>query len=169
MTYHALMMEICAFLREHGIPFDRHDHPAVFTCEESEALNLKLPGADTKNLFLRDDRGKRHFLVSVRHSKRADLKKLRDVLGVKGLSFGSPEKLKEYLGVDPGSVTLLGLINDTQRAVEVFIDQDVWKEDSLQCHPLVNTATLVIPREGMEKFFAATGHGFSICQVPSSP
>lgn len=158
--------DIFAFLSAHDIPFDRHDHPAVFTCEESEALDLQLPGADTKNLFLRDDKGKRYFLVSVRHAKRVDLKKLREVLGVKGLSFGSPEKLKEYLGVDPGSVTLLGLIHDAGHAVEVFIDEDVWKAESLQCHPLVNTATLVVPRSGMEKFFAATGHAARIISVP---
>lgn len=159
-------MDICQFLADHGIPFERHDHPAVFTCEESEALNLKLPGADTKNLFLRDDKGERYFLVTIRHSKSADLKELRKLLDARKLSFGSPEKLKEYLGVDPGSVTLLGIVNDSDHKVEVWIDEDVWKEDAIQCHPLVNTATLVVPRSGMEKFFAATGHQLHVSSIP---
>ncbi|MBI3619371.1 prolyl-tRNA synthetase associated domain-containing protein [Candidatus Peregrinibacteria bacterium] len=160
------MSDIFSFLTEHAIPFQRFDHVAVFTCEESAKLP-PMPGGDTKNLFLRDDKGKRHFLVTVGHEKTVDLKKLKDVLGVKGVSFASPERLKQYLSVDPGSVTLLGLIHDRDRAVEVWIDEAVWSHEFIQCHPLVNTATLVIPREGMEKFFEITKHQPHIADIPS--
>lgn len=158
-------MNIDDFLRSHGIPFQRFDHEAVFTCEESAKLP-PMPGADTKNLFLRDDKGKRHFLVTVGHEKAVDLKALAKLLGIKGLGFASPERLKKFLGVEPGSVTILGLVNDKEHAVEVFIDEDVWKHDAICCHPLVNTATLSIPREGMEKFLSVTRHIPRILDVP---
>lgn len=161
-------MDISSFLTTHGIPFQRFDHPAVFTCEESEEKCPPMPGAHTKNLFLRNKKGDRHFLVSVGHEKQVGLKALGDALGGQKLSFASPERLKKYLGVEPGSVTLLGVIHDADHEVEVIIDEEIWKAETLLCHPLVNTATLAIPREGMEKFFAATGHVPKIINVPSS-
>lgn len=160
-------MDIYFFLEKHDISYQRFDHPAVFTCEESDALGLKLPGAETKNLFLRDKKGSRHFLVSVRHEKQVDLKALAKMLGVQNVSFASSDRLREYLDLEPGSVTLLGLVNDPEHRVEVIVDQDVWKEDAVCCHPLVNTATLAIPREGMEKFFGETGHGWTVMEVPA--
>ncbi len=160
-------MDIESFLTAHNISFQRYDHPAVFTVEESEKLSLDIPGAHTKNLFLRDEKGKRFFLVAVRHDKRVDLKQLRALLGVSNLSFGSPELLREKLGVEPGSVTLLGVVHDMEKQVEVIIDAGLWAADSLGCHPLVNTATLVISTEDMKKFFAATGHGIKVIDVPA--
>lgn len=154
-----------AFLTSLGIPFQRFDHVAVFTCEEAEKLP-PMPGAHTKNLFLTDKKGERFWLVAVGYEKRADLKGLGALLGVSGLRFGSPEKLKERLGVDPGSETLLGVMNDADHQVDVILDADLWKADAFQCHPLVNTATLSIPRDGLERFFAATGHTPRIIEVP---
>ncbi len=154
------------FLTRHGIAFERFDHVPVFTCEESEALP-PMPGAPTKNLLLVDKKGERVWLVSVGHEKRVDLKALRTMLGVSGLSFASPELLKELLGVEPGSVTLLGLIHDRNHRVTVVLDQPLAEAYALQCHPLVNSATLVIPREGMARFFAATGHTPRTLDVPA--
>ncbi|TSC80575.1 MAG: prolyl-tRNA synthetase [Candidatus Peregrinibacteria bacterium Gr01-1014_25] len=158
-------MDVCDFLTSNGIPFERFDHPAVFTCEES-ALLAPMPGADTKNLFLTEDRGDRSFLVTVGHNKRVDLKGLCGLLGIKRLSFGSPEELRASLGVDPGSVTLLGLACDTEHRVDVVIDRPIWDAPSVQCHPLVNTATLIIPHTGLETFLARTGHTPRIIDVP---
>lgn len=124
-----------------------------------------MPGVSLKNLFLRDKNGKRHFLVVVGYEKNVDLKKLKEVLEVQKLGFASEERLKKYLGVEPGSVTLLGLINDGEHIVEVFIDEKLWGE-SFQCHPLVNTATLVISSEGIKDFLASTGHAYQIINVP---
>lgn len=158
-------MDIEAFLTTNGITFQRFDHPAVFTCEESEKLP-PIPGFHTKNLFLRDEKAKRFFLVVVGHSKNVDLKELKKLIGVQKLSFGSPEYLLQHLGVTPGSVTLLGLVNDTAHAVEVIIDAAAWESAEIACHPLVNTATVVISHEGLEKFLAATGHAGRVVEVP---
>jgi len=125
-----------------------------------------MPGAHTKNLFLRDGKGKRHFLVVVGNRKNVDLKALKSVLEADKLSFASPERMKEHLGVEPGSATLLGLITDEHHAVKVFIDEEIWNADALLCHPLVNTATLSIPKEGIERFLLATGHAFKVVNVP---
>ena len=160
-------MNIVAFLAEHGIAYERFDHPAVFTCEQSEQLAPVMPGVGTKNLFLRDDKNRRRFLVVVAHRKSADLKELKKVFGVQKLSFGSPELLKECLGAEPGAVTLLGLVRDSAHVVEVVIDQAIWDADAIGCHPLVNTATLVIPHEGLVRFLQATGHAFKVIDVPA--
>jgi Ala-tRNA(Pro) deacylase len=153
------------FLRRHGIPYERFDHPAVFTVEESEKLP-PLPGFHTKNLFLYDERSGRHILAVVGHDKRVDIGALRALLGTKKLSFASPERLKERLGVEPGSVTLLGIMNDPEHRVEVIIDAAAWAADAMGCHPLVNTATLCIPRAGIEAFLAATGHVPRVLEIP---
>lgn len=161
------MTDIFALLAKHGIPFKKFDHPAVFTCEEAERLCPSMPGTATKNLLLRDRKGARNFLVVVGYDTTTDLKGLKDLLGVDKLSFASPERLKALLGVEPGAVTLLGIVNDTEGMVEVILDDAISNAEALQCHPLVNTATLVIPRDGIVTFLEATGHTPRILAVPS--
>ena len=161
------MTDIYQFLDSHGISYQKFEHPAVFTCEEALRLCPPMPGAHTKNLFLRDRKGTRHFLVTVGYEKSVDLKALKDVLDVDKLSFASKDRLMKYLGVTPGAATLLGLIADTDQAVEVIIDEELWKADALLCHPLVNTATLVIFKEGITKFMEATKHVAKILNVPA--
>ena len=161
-----LNIDIYKFLSDHNISYEKFDHPAVYTCDEAEKLCPKMPGIPIKNLFLRDRDGKKHFLVVVGYEKNVDLKALKDVLGVSKLGFASPERLQKYLGVEPGSVTLLGLANDIDKFVQVFIDEKLWGQ-SFQCHPLVNTATLVISNEGIKKFFESTNHNFNLINVPA--
>jgi Ala-tRNA(Pro) deacylase len=159
-------MDILSFLTEHRIPSQHFEHEAVMTCEEAAKLP-PMPGTPTKNLFLRDEKGKRHFLVVVPHDKQVKLRALEPLFGCRRLGFASPERLKKYLGLEPGSVTILGLVNDAGHHVELFIDADLWKDaEALQCHPLRNTATLVIPREGIERFLAATGHQLQVTALP---
>lgn len=161
------MIDISAFLNDHSILFERFDHPAVFTCEQAKKIIPDdMPGTDTKNLFLRDEDGKRHFIVMVGHEKRVDLRALSTLLGVKRLSFGSPERLQEYLGITPGAVSILGLVNDVHHAVECFIDEALWKNTAFRVHPLVNTASFIISREGIETFMKAVGHPLSVIAVP---
>ncbi|MBL0170533.1 MAG: prolyl-tRNA synthetase associated domain-containing protein [Gemmatimonadaceae bacterium] len=160
------MPDIYAFLDELGIAYERCDHPAVFTVSEVHQLVPPLRGAHTKNLFLRDKKGRQHVLVVVASDKQVDIKSLSGMLGLGHLSFGSPERLHKYLGIEPGSVTLLALLNDANHEVAVFIDRDLWDADALQCHPLVNTATLVIARDGIERFLRATGHPYQLVEVP---
>ncbi|MDE2359569.1 MAG: prolyl-tRNA synthetase associated domain-containing protein [Betaproteobacteria bacterium] len=160
------MMEIEAFLALHGIQADRVEHPAVMTVEESERLVPPLPGAKTKNLFLRDKKGTRHFLVTVAHDHPVDLEALGAELGAGRLGFASSERLLKHLGVTPGSVSLLALVNDNAHAVELVIDRRLWAADAVHAHPLVNCATMVIPHAQLERFLAATGHDARILDVP---
>ena len=161
------MTDLFEFLETHGIAWQRTDHPAVFTVEEARRLVPPLPATPTKNLFLRDQKGARHFLVVVGHDKAVDLKALAPVIGSTKLSLGSPDRLKARLGIEPGAVSLLALVNDPAHQVEVFVDRALWQADALQCHPLVNTATLVIARESIERFLKATGHPWRLVQVPA--
>lgn len=161
-------MNIYHFLEQHGIGYERHDHPPVFTCEEAERLVPDIPAAKTKNVFLRDRPGRRHFLVVVGYEKSVDLKALAPLLEASKLSLGSPERLARHLGVEPGSVTILALANDTARAVEVVFDEPIAAADSLRCHPLVNTATLAISQACIRRFLEATGHPLRVLDVPAS-
>lgn len=162
------MIDLYDLLARHGIAYERHDHPAVYTVDEAARLVPELPGAKTKNLFLRDKKGRRHFLVVVPARKRVDIKGLAGKIGAGRLSFASPQRLQAFLGVDPGSVTLLAVINDPEHRVEVVIDTDTWQSEAFQFHPLVNTATLLIPKTDLKKFLAVTGHQPSIIDVPAS-
>ena len=162
-------MDICQFLADHDIEYERHDHPPVFTCEEALRLVPPLPAAKTKNLFLRDRKGRRHFLVAVGYEKAVDFKALASLLGVSKLGFASAERLQRYLAVDPGSVSILGLVNDVNREVEVIVDQDLWAAKAFQCHPLVNTSTLVISRDDIRRFLEIIGHPVRVLDVPQRP
>ncbi len=156
-----------AFLKEHQIEFERFDHPAVFTVEEVTRLVKIDHGKRTKNLFVRDKKGRRHVLIIVPHDKSVDLRALGEITGHGRVSFASPERLLKYLGVDPGSVTLMGVINDLDNAVEVVVDSAVWEAESVRCHPLVNTSTVVLPARGVRRLFEVTGHNPLIIDVPS--
>ena len=160
-------MDLTDFLAKHGIRPVRHEHPPVMTVEESLRLVPKFPGAKTKNLFLRDKKGRRHFLVTVPHDKAVDIDALADEIGVNGLGFGSAERLLKYLGIKPGSVSLLALVNDETQAVEFVLDKALWEADAVHAHPLVNTATMVIPHAELERFLAATGHPPRVLDVPA--
>jgi Ala-tRNA(Pro) deacylase len=160
------LVDIYEFLETHDIAYERQDHPAVFTVEEALRLVPPLPAAKTKNLFLRDRKGRRHFLVVVGYDKSVDLKALTPLLNVTKLGFASPARLQRYLGVDPGSVSILGVVNDSDNAVEVIVDQDLWQAQAFQCHPLVNTSTLVISRDHLQRFLDLTGHPVTVLKVP---
>jgi len=162
-------MNLDDFLRQHGIAAVRHEHPAVMTVEESERLVPRLPGAKTKNLFLRDKKGQRHFLVTAPHDKAVRLDALGELLGAGRLSFASPERLQKHLGLLPGAVSLLGLVNDSASAVEFVIDRSLWEADAVQAHPLVNTATMVVFHADLERFLTATGHAPQVIELPVAP
>jgi Ala-tRNA(Pro) deacylase len=154
-------------LESNGIEYERVDHPPVYTCDDVRRLVPGLPGAETKNLFLRDSKGRRHFLVTVGPDKRVDLKGLASELGVGGLRMASAQRLMEHLGVEAGAVTLLALINDADGAVEMLFDEELWNEEAFQCHPLVNTSTLILSKRALKAFFTAVEHEPRILAVPS--
>jgi len=160
------MTDIYDFLADHQIEYERHDHPPVFTVEDVNRLVPPLPAAKTKSLFLRDTKGLKHFLIIVRGEKRVDLKALPAILNSSKLRFGSPERLKKHLGVDPGSVSIFAAVNDMDQAVEIIIDTALWASDAFQFHPLVNTSTLVISRDNIKRFLDKTGHETQVLNVP---
>ena len=159
-------MDLDHFLSGAGIRLARHEHPAVMTVEEADRLVPPLRAAKTKNLFLRDKKGLRHILVTIPSDCTVDLNALGKMIGIAGAGFASPERLARHLGVAPGSVTLLALINDLAHAVEFYIDRALWEADAVRAHPLVNSATMVIPHADLERFLAATGHSAHVIDVP---
>jgi Ala-tRNA(Pro) deacylase len=150
--------DVYALLDSLGVRYERFDHAPVFTCEEADAAVPNHAAVQTKNLFLRDKRGRRHILVVTSCARTVDIKHVASLVDADRLSFGSPERLMKYLGVTPGSVTVLGLMNDAEQGVELCVDADVWNTPEWRCHPLINSSTLIISRGDIEKFLAHTGH-----------
>jgi len=161
-------MNIDDFLRRHGIAAARHEHTAVMTVGESERLVPPLPGAKTKNLFLRDKKGARHFLVTVPAARVVDLIALGAALGAGRLGFASPERLHKHLAITPGSVSLLALVNDAAGAVEFVIDRSLWDAEAVQAHPLINTATAILTHADLEQFLRAVAHVPRVIDVPAA-
>ena len=151
-------MDIKNLLDLNLIGYESFMHQPVFTCEEAADLLMRLPGTPTKNLLLRDKKGRRFFLVLVPAQKQVDLIALGNNLGVGRLGFCSPDRLQELLKIPQGSVSPLALINDESHRVELVIDEMLWQQDNFHCHPLVNTETLIISKAGLSKFFEITGH-----------
>jgi Ala-tRNA(Pro) deacylase len=137
-----------------GVEAVTHDHPAVFTVGEGEDIKARIPGAHTKNLFLKDARDQL-WLISAEGHARIDLKRLHQVIGSGRLSFGSAALMEETLGVAPGSVTAFGLINDEARRVRFVLDHTLAEAGHVNFHPLTNTATTTVSAEGFRKFLAA--------------
>jgi len=144
-------------LGEWEIPYRLHTHPPVFTVDEARVHVGHLPGGHCKNLFLKDKKDGL-WLATVLDDRRVDLNALAKRLGAGRLSFGKPPLLAEVLGVTPGAVTPLAVINDTDRRVRVLLDRALMAHDEVNCHPLENTATLVLASADLRRFFEATGH-----------
>jgi Ala-tRNA(Pro) deacylase len=148
--------ELMAFLEAQGIETRTHEHPAVFRVGEGEAVKAAIPGAHTKNLFLKDAKGQL-WLISAVDRTAIDLKRLHTVIGSARLSFGNAELMAETLGVTPGSVTAFGMINDAACRVRFVLDRVLADAPRLNFHPLDNTATTGIDQAGFRAFLAAIG------------
>jgi Ala-tRNA(Pro) deacylase len=149
---------VAARLRELGITYTRHEHPAVATVEEASEHWAGIDATHCKNLFLRNQKGNRHYLVVQMALKKADLKAVANQIGDGKLSFASPERLMTHLGLTPGSVSPFGLINDREHAVRVVLDRDFHVATRLAFHPNINTATLTIAAADFKKFLDACGN-----------
>jgi Ala-tRNA(Pro) deacylase len=158
--------KLYADLQALDIPYDVVEHPAVFTVEESQAVDGDIPGAHTKNLFLKDAGG-RFWLVTVPAALRADLKALPAVMGAKRVSFGKGEDMERLIGVTPGSVTPLGAIADADGAVTIVLDASLASADRVNCHPLRNTATLGLSGADLVRALTHWGHPPVIIDVPA--
>jgi len=149
---------VAARLAELGIAFERHEHPPVATVEEAERHWVGIDATHCKNLFLRNQKGTRHYLVILLHSKRADLRAVADQIGDGKLSFASPDRLMAHLGLTPGSVSPFGLINDRAHAVRVVLDRDLRSTTRVSFHPNINTRTYVISAADFARFLVACGN-----------
>ena len=147
-----------SFMDANQFVYERLEHPAVFTCEEADRYHTGIEAVHTKNLFLCDKKKRHFFLVVTACEKTVRLDSLAAHLGVSHLRFASEENLGKLLGVGVGSVTMMGLVNDSEYRVALWIDKEIWGGERFLCHPLVNTATLVLSKAELERFFALTGH-----------
>lgn len=161
----ATRADLFALLDARGIAHSTLDHPPVFRVGEGVEVKARLPGAHTKNLFLKDAKG-RLWLVSARDDAVVDLKALPATIGSARLSFGSAERLEEALGVAPGSVTAFALINDPQRRVTFVADRALMEADAVNFHPLANDATTTVSSEGLRAFLGALGREAIVVDFP---
>ena len=157
--------DLLARFAELGIETETYDHPAVFTVAESRAVKHAIPGGHSKNLLLKDKKG-RVFLVSAASNAAIDLKTISEKIGGSGrVTFGKPELLMELLGVIPGAVTPFGVVNDVERVVTMVLDAPLMDNEIVNFHPLENTATTSIHRDDLVRFLTATGHPPLIVKV----
>ena len=149
--------QLLKHLADLGIETETVDHPPLFTVEQSQALRGEIPGAHTKNLFLKCKKGTL-WLITALEDTNIDLKTLHQKIGSGRLSFGNAELLEEVLGVTPGSVSTFGAINDQEQRVTVVLDEALMAYSRINLHPLVNTATTGISRDDLIKFLDDCNH-----------
>lgn len=154
-------MEITEYLKSHGIMFVPYEHTAVFTCEEAEKCReyQKIRGVHSKNLFLKDRKGKRFYLVILPVDKKLELSEIERISGGK-IKFANEEELQSILGLTRGAVSPFGLINDAEHKVTVYIDKIVWEAEYVSFHPNVNTKTLELEGKGFHKYLESVGNKF---------
>ena len=146
-----------AMLDDWGVHYALHTHPPLRTVEDSQALRGQMEGAHIKNLYLRDGK-KRNYLLVAEESKAIDLKELGVAIGAGRLSFGSADRLMQFLGVRPGAVSPLTLVNDQDQQVQLVMDQSLLDHNKINVHPLVNDKTITIAMDDLDRIFAKTGH-----------
>jgi len=156
------MKDIYVVLDEMKIKYEKFEHPPVFTVEESDKTNTGIPGKHTKNLFLRNKKKTKFYLVILPAHKKFNLKGFSALINDKHLSFASPERLKHYLGLSPGAVSPFGLINDLGKEVIVYVDKSLLELGQVAFHPNKNDATMVINSSDFEKFLKLMGNKYKL-------
>lgn len=157
--------ELYKTLEELEIPFEYYEHPPAPTIEEAKKYWKDLVATHCKNIFFRDHKGNRHYLVILEHTQALDIHDLEQRLKQGKLSFASPKRMLKYLGVTPGSVTPFGLINDTEKHVHLFLDENLKKSESISFHPNINTASLIIKFKDFEKYLEWSGNSFEYLKL----
>lgn len=160
--------QIYYLLDENGYNYFSVDHPAVYTIDEMEQSNLPYMEYVAKNLFLRDDKKRHYYLVVMTHDKSADLKKLKDVIGSRKLSFASEADLESKLDLTKGSVTPFGVLNDEERSVEVIIDNDIMNKDKVGVHPNTNEASVWLSPMDLVKIIEDHGNKIEFIDIPQA-
>ena len=157
--------ELYNLLKELSIGFDYHEHPPVATIEDAKIHWKDFNSGRCKNIFFRNHKGNRHYLVILEHLRQLDIHDLEKRLKQGKLTFASDQRLKKYLGVEPGSVSPFGLINDSEHHVHVFIDEKLNGFDRLSFHPNINTASLVITRNDFLRFLNNMTNSFEFIKL----
>ena len=159
--------ETLAFLNRNGIEFERFEHPAIFNMEEAAEINLPWPEDEAKNLFVRDDKKRNYYLITVKGDKRVDLKQFRKEHGTRALSFASAEDLRAKLKLAPGAVTPLGLLNDDSCSVILYLDEAFLEGTAMiGVHPNDNTATVRLKTDDLIRLLKT--HGTDVHLIPIS-
>jgi len=156
------MQHIYDILERLGIEYEKYKHSAMYTVEQADAIGADIPGVKTKNLFLRNRKGTRHFLVIAEAHAQVDLRQIADAVGEAKLGFASPERLRKHLNVEPGSVSLFALANDADGNVEVLIDKALLEAEKIGFHPNINTETIVIDTKDIATFLSHTNHSYTL-------
>jgi Ala-tRNA(Pro) deacylase len=152
-------------LQELGIPWDYYEHPPAATIGEARKYWKNIDATHCKNLFFRNHKGNRHYLVIIEHAHDLDIHDLEKRLKQGKISFASDQRMMKYLGLTPGSVTPFGLINDMEKQVHLFLDENLLKSTKISFHPCINTASVVIPFAGFLKFLKYTGNSFEFLKL----
>lgn len=156
--------ETYQYLKDYNIPFEITEHPAVYNMEELESINLPYPEGDAKNLFVRDDKKKNYYLITVKGDKRVNLKDFRKAHGLRPLSFASPEDLKKYMDLTPGAVTPLGLLNVEEAPITLYLDSE-FKDSIIGIHPNENTATVWLQGDDLVALLRENGCEVEIVEI----
>lgn len=156
--------ETYQYLTEHNIVYEVSEHKAVFNMEEAESLDLPYPECDAKNLFIRDDKKQNYYLITVKGDKRVDLKEFRKQHGLRELSFASPEELSAVMGLIPGAVTPLGILNDVERRVHFYLDKS-FIGGKIGVHPNDNTATIWVQADELMDLIKKHGNAAEFAEL----
>ena len=159
------MKEVKAFLEDHQLEYEWHEHEAVHTVEQAKATRSAIKGLHCKNLFLRNQKGNRHFLAIFPADLPVDMKTLAPLLGIKRISFASAQRMEKYLKLSPGSVSVFGLLNDEQKAVELFVHKDILEADYVTFHPNDNRATVVLDAANFEKILTLLAYEVNVLHL----
>lgn len=151
-------LQLYQILEKLNIAFDYYEHPAVPTVEEASRYWVDIEASHCKNLFFRNHKGNRHYLVILEYTYNLNIRDLEQRLKQGKLSFASPERMKKYLGLTPGSVSPFGLIHDKEKQVHLFIDQNLSRSERISFHPNLNTASIVIKYEDFLKYLTFIGN-----------
>jgi Ala-tRNA(Pro) deacylase len=157
--------QLYKILEELNIPYDYYGHPPAPTIEEARKYWKDIDATHCKNLFFRNHKGDRHYLVIIEHSHELRVRDLELRLKQGKLSFASDQRMAKYLGLTPGSVSPFGLIHDHSKHVHLFIDENLKESERISFHPCINTASLVIPFSGFEKFLSWTGNTYEYLKL----
>jgi Ala-tRNA(Pro) deacylase len=157
--------ELYEILERLSISFEYHEHPPLATIEDAIAHWKDYNSGRCKNIFFRNHKGNRHYLVILEHLRQLDIHDLEKRLRQGKLTFASDQRLKKYIGVEPGSVSPFGLINDTGHHVHLFIDEKLKEFERLAFHPNVNTATIIVSKADFLKFLGFTGNSYEFIRL----